>query len=205
MKKVLFLLLLLPLIAHAQDGVLSDPSYIENRAGQFWQVRTQVFESGAVLSREDPIGSDTSAVSNALVGSVFSNFRQYASTVVAVQRGFAVQRQRLGGVNAAFQALLGVSYLDAISAQLQGQYLGNYTLRVNGGTPRHVEIVRLASGVLRFRDGSANYVLDILSDNWIRVRNYPGAPAMLDLFFDGDSWIDASGNLGTVTYRLRKT
>lgn len=39
MKKVLFLLLLLPLIAHAQDGVLSDPSYIENRAGQFWQVR----------------------------------------------------------------------------------------------------------------------------------------------------------------------
>lgn len=206
MKKVLFLFLLLPLLAHAQDGVLSDTSYIENRAGQFWQVRTQVYDSGAKFTREDPIGTDTSAVVNALIGSVLSQFRQYANNVVAMQRGYARQRQAANGVSTSLESLVGFTYFQAAAGLIEDQLLGTYTLRIAGGNPIEVQVVKLVSGAYRLRQGAANYPLDVYADNWLRVRNYPGAPVLLDLFYDPVSatYIDATGNLGVITYRLRK-
>lgn len=206
MKKILFLLLLLPLLGHAQDGVVTDTSYIENRAGTFWQVRTQTFESGSIVTRQDVIGTDTTAVVNALVGSVLSQFRQYANNVVAMQRGYARQRQSVNGVSTSLESLMGFTYFQAAAGLIEDQLLGTYTLRIAGGNPIEVQVVKLVSGAYRFRQGAANYPLDVFADNWLRVRNYPGAPVLLDLFYDPVSatYIDATGNLGVITYRLRK-
>lgn len=202
MKRILFFLLFLPaLLAHAQDGVLSDTSYIENRQGTFYNISVTTFESGRRLTDEAPLGSDTTEVINAIIGPAFTQFSQYATQVVAAQTQYARQRQTQRAVSASVMRLLGVSYFQAVSGLIENELLGTYQIRVNGAAPVQGEIIRLQSGALRYRQGGQNYVLDVFSRNWIRIRNLPGAPEMLDLFLSGDAYIDA-GSLGVIRYRL---
>lgn len=214
MKKVLFLLLLLPLLAHAQDGVLSDTSYIENRAGQFWQVRTQVYDSGRTLREEVPYGADTTAVVNALIGSVFPQLTQYATAAAMVQMERARNLQALLAVSGSINQVLGVSYFQAVGGLLESEFLGAYTMRVNGAAPVLCEIVRLPNGALRFRQGGTDFILDVISRNWIRIRRYDGSSKLtaqtnviVDLFYHGPTrqWVDLTQGVGSIRFRLRKS
>jgi hypothetical protein len=213
MKRIIFLLLALPFALTGQETVTADTSYIENRTGTFWQVQRQTFDSGRIRTEETPLGSDTTAVANAIIGPAFQTFQQYAERAAFVQANFARQRQLLGAVNSSLMGLLGQNYLTTLGASIGDDFLGNYTMRVNGGQPIQVEIIRLPAGVLRFRQGGTNFVFDILSRNWIRIRRYDGSATQtpdtnvtIDLFLDPGSgtWIDATQGLGNSRYRLRK-
>lgn len=203
MKKIVFLFLLLPLLAHAQDGVLTDTSYIENRNNMFFHISIVTYQSGRILRDEVPLGSDTSAVVNAIIGPAFSQFSQYATQVVAAQTQYNRQRQTQQAVSASVMRLLGVSYFLVVSNLIEKELLGSYQMRVSGAAPVQGEIIRLQSGAVRYRQGGQTYVLDVFSRNWIRIRNLPGAPEQLDLFLDGDTYIDAL-SLGVIRYRLSR-
>jgi hypothetical protein len=214
MKRIAFLFLLFPLCLAAQETVTADTSYIENRTGMFWQVQRQTFDTGRIRTEETPLGSDTTAVANAIIGPAFQTFQQYAERAAFVQANFARQRQLLGAVNSSLMGLLGQNYTTLLGANIGDEFLGNYTMRINGGAPIQVEIIRLPAGVLRFRQGGTNFVFDILSRNWVRIRRYDGSATQtpdtnvaIDLFLDPGTgtWVDASQGLGNSRYRLRKT
>jgi hypothetical protein len=213
MKRILFFLFALPFALTGQETVTADTSYTENRNGVFWQVVKQTFATGRINTDETPLGSDTTEVANAIIGPAFQTFQQYAERAAFVQANFARQRQLLGAVNSSLMGLLGQNYTATLGASIGDDFLGNYTMRVNGGQPIQVEIIRLPAGVLRFRQGGTNFVFDILSRNWIRIRRYdgsatqtPDANVTIDLFLDPGSgtWIDATQGLGNSRYRLRK-
>jgi len=199
------LLFALCLGAAAQETIVSDTSYIENRQGVFWQVKTQVYARGRIVSDQTPLGSDTSAVAQAILGPVFAQFSQYGQMAARVQTQYARQRQALGAANATLMALLGINYLTITGNEVGEQFLGAYTMRVNGGQPIAGEVIRLGSGALRWRQGGQNFVFDVMSPYWIRLRSYDSI-AILDLYRDEatDSWVDFSQGIGTIKYRLRR-
>jgi hypothetical protein len=207
MKYLIFLFLLLPALISAQDAVSSDTSYIENRSGVFWQVTQTTYESGRIVSDQTPIGSDTATVVNAVIGALFPALTQYAEASVQATK-LNQQRKRITEAGQSLTLLIGKNYYTALGDLLGDEFLSEYTMRVNGSAPIAVEVIRLASGALRYKQGGTNFVFDVVTRNWVRIRRYDGTATqtadqsiVVDLFFDAAAkrWIDASGR-----YILRK-
>ena len=206
-----YLILVLALFAAfaltAQDAVSSDTSYIENRSGVFWQVTQTTYESGRIVSDQTPIGSDTATVVNAVIGSLFPSLTQYADAAVQATK-LNQQRKRVTEAGQSLTLLIGKNYYTSLGDLIGDEFLSEYTMRVNGNAPINVEVFRLASGALRYKQGGTNFVFDVVTRNWVRIRRYDGSSTqtadqsiVVDLFFDAAAkrWIDASGR-----YILRK-
>lgn len=207
MRYIIFLFLLLPALISAQDAVSSDTSYIENRSGVFWQVTQTTYESGRIVSDQTPIGSDTATVVNAVIGSLFPSLTQYADAAVQATK-LNQQRKRVTEAGQSLTLLIGKNYYTSLGDLIGDEFLSEYTMRVNGNAPINVEVFRLASGALRYKQGGTNFVFDVVTRNWVRIRRYDGTSTqtadqsiVVDLFFDAAAkrWIDASGR-----YILRK-
>jgi len=207
MRYIIFLFLLLPALISAQDAVSSDTSYIENRQGVFWQVTQTTYESGRIVSDQTPIGSDTATVVNAVIGALFPALTQYADAAVQATK-LQQQRKRIAEAGQSLTLLIGKNYYTSRGDLIGDEFLSEYTMRVNGNAPINVEVFRLASGALRYKQGGTNFVFDVVTRNWVRIRRYDGTSTqtadqsiVVDLFFDAAAkrWIDASGR-----YILRK-
>lgn len=200
MKYLVFLFFFLPALLSAQDAVLSDTSYIENRAGVFWQVTQTTYESGRIVSDQTPMGRDTATVVNAVIGSLFPALTQYADAAVQATK-LQQQRKRITEAGQSLTLLIGKNYYTALGDLLGDEFIADYTMRVNGGTAISVEVFRLAGGGLRYKQGGTNFVFDVVTRNWVRIRRYDGTATqtadqnvVVDLFFDAGAkrWVDAN-------------
>ena len=81
-------------------------------------------------------------------------------------------------------------------------FLGDYNIRVDGGSNISASIIRPGGGTgqLRFRQGGTNFTLDVVTRNYIRIRRYQGTStqttdtgAVVELFLDGTAWKDLGG------------
>jgi hypothetical protein len=200
MKRLIFFLFLLPVCLTAQEQPTSDTSYIENRSGVFFQIKRMTYESGRVLTDETPLGRDTAVVVNALIGSVFTQLSAFSEKAVEVAR-IARQRQALSGADNSLTSLLGRGYFDVLQDLLVNEFLppdstganipASYTMRVAGGNAINVTLLKNAAGRLVMRQGSTNFIVDVVSRNWIRLRRYdgtstatPDTSVRVDLYFE---------------------
>jgi hypothetical protein len=208
MKYIIFILALFCAFGlTAQDAVLSDTSYIENRSGVFWQITATTYESGRITSDQVPLGRDTATVVNAVIGALFPALTQYADAAVSATK-LQIQRKRIAEAGQSLTLLIGKNYYTALSDLLGDEFIADYTMRVAGGSNINASVLRLSGGGMRYRQGSTNFTLDVVTRNWIRIRRYDGTATVtpdvnvvVDLFFDAPAkrWIDASGR-----YILRK-
>lgn len=194
MKRVLFFFLF-PLFLQAQETPDSTLTTYENRAGVFYSITRNVFPSGRILTTEDPLGSDTAAVANAIIGPVFTGNTQiaaYAAQVARINR----QRQQVTAASQALQSLVGLNYADVVENIVAPEFLADtvqsapYVMRVDG-VPVDVELRRNNNGRLVLRQAGTNFRIDLFSRNWIRLRRYqgtgtetPDAGVRVDLFLE---------------------
>lgn len=193
--------------------IVSDTSYFENKENTLFYIKRQAFSDGRVRIEEIPFRNDSSEIINSIIGEHFQILTQYAEKAAYLQSNFTRQRQIINSLNNLFNSLIKQNYFSLMSNLIGDEFLGNYSIRVNGGPQIPVQIVKLQNGAVRFRQEGTNFVLDILSRNWIRIRRYQGTSTLasdtnvtVDLFFDTstNTWIDASAGIGRITYRLKK-
>ncbi|MGI9161150.1 MAG: hypothetical protein ACR2K1_15490 [Saprospiraceae bacterium] len=211
--KQIFFLLLFPTLLFSQDADSTTVTY-ENRAGTFFAVTKSFFPTGRVLTDEQPLGRDTNAVANAIIAPVFTAAGQYATQAAQAAR-IGRPRQQVNAASAALLSLTGQDYYDITNRLLIAEFLPNgeddqpvqsvaYTMRVDG-TPVSVTLRRNAAGQLIMRQGAANFRVDIVSRNWLRIRRYQGTETPAT-----DGWIDLfqerNGNYisADLRYVLRK-
>jgi hypothetical protein len=212
MKKVLLFIVcsMCVFYAVAQEKPVSDTSYIENRSGQLFSINVRTFDNGRKLTEEMPIGDTVTAI-NRIVGETFQTFSQYAAISAAVATQNRVMRQVLGAANSTLNSLTGNNYLGLMDAQIGDEMFPRdtatnaalFTMRVNGGSPIDVGVIRTGGGTgsLRLRQGSTNFTLDVMSRNWIRIRRYNGtatqtedASIIVNLFLTQEgAWVDNNG------------
>lgn len=196
MKHYLFILFFLPGILNAQETPDSTVTTYENRTGTFFSITRSFFPNGRILTDEQPLGTDTTAVANAILAPVFSVATQYAEKAATSAR-LARTRQQINGASSALQSLTGLDYYDFTNRLLIDEFLPideqgqsgqsvNYTIRVDG-TPILVTFRRNTSGQLVMNQGATNFRVDIVSRNWLRIRRYQGteiptATGWIDLF-----------------------
>jgi hypothetical protein len=209
MRYLLFLLL--PYVAMSQE-VVSDTAYIETRDSAFWAVRITNYASGQRTTTESPLGSDTAQVVNSVLSTIYPITNGYASNAAKVITGYAPTRQAVGATNSTLMGLIGKNYFAVLSEQIGDEFLGDYTMRVNG-TLVDASIIRLPSGLLRYRQGGTNFGMVVLARNWIRILRYDGTSTQstdlalfVDLFLDEQRgvFIECSNGLNATTYLLRR-
>ena len=209
MRYLLFLLL--PYVAMSQE-VVSDTAYIETRDSTFWAVRITNYASGQRTTTESPLGSDTAQVVNSVLSTIYPITNGYASNAAKVITGYAPTRQAVGATNSTLMGLIGKNYFAVLSEQIGDEFLGDYTMRVNG-TLVDASIIRLPSGLLRYRQGGTNFGMVVLARNWIRILRYDGTATQstdlalfVDLFLDEQRgvFIECTNGLNATTYLLRR-
>jgi hypothetical protein len=183
MKYTIFLFLLFPLCLAAQEQPDSTAQSIENRAGVFFSVNRAFFPSGRILTDETPLGRDTATVANAIIGPVFSTLTAFSEKVVEVAR-IQRMRQLINSTDNSLTSLLGKGYFDIVQDAVIADFLPQdstgatppvaYTMRVNGGNAINVTLQKNAGGRLVMRQGSTNFLVDVVTRNWIRLRRYDG-------------------------------
>lgn len=192
--------------------VVSDTAYIETRDSTFWAVRITNYASGQRTTTEAPLGSDTAQVVNSVLSTIYPITNGYASNAAKVITGYAPTRQAVGATNSTLMGLIGKNYFAVMSEQIGDEFLGDYTMRVNR-TPVDASIIRLPSGLLRYRQGGTNFGMVVLARNWIRILRYDGTATQstdtavfVDLFLDEQRgvFIECSKGLNVTTYLLRK-
>jgi len=120
-------------------------------------------------------------------------------------------RQLLNGVNTSLLQATGVNYLNTMAAQIGDEFVGPYIMR-NGATLIDAEILRLNNGALRYRQGGTNFVIAILSRNWIRLIRYDGSDNLtpdvgtfVDFFADDRGvFVSNTDGRGIIRFVLRK-
>jgi hypothetical protein len=209
MRYLLFLLL--PYVAMSQE-VVSDTAYIETRDSTFWAVRITNYATGQRTTTEAPLGSDTAQVVNSVLSTIYPITNGYASNAAKVITGYAPTRQAVGATNSTLMGLIGKNYFAVMSEQIGDEFLGEYTMRVSGA-PVDASIIRLPSGLLRYRQGGTNFGMVVLARNWIRILRYNGTSTQttdtsvfVDLFLDEQRgvFIECSNGLNVTTYLLRR-
>jgi hypothetical protein len=209
MRYLLFLLL--PYVAMSQE-VVSDTAYIETRDSTFWAVRITNYATGQRTTTESPLGSDTAQVVNSVLSTIYPITNGYASNAAKVITGYAPTRQAVGATNSTLMGLIGKNYFAVLSEQIGDEFLGDYTMRVNG-TLVDASIIRLPSGLLRYRQGGTNFGMVVLARNWIRILRYDGTATQstdlalfVDLFLDEQRgvFIECTNGLNATTYLLRR-
>lgn len=190
MKKLLlfFTFALLALSAGAQT---SDTTYIEYRDGAFYRV---------TISNEF-LSVDTAATIQAIIGEVYPRLESFGVAAVQVIN-LNRARKLVSDASAKLASLTGSNYYNTTDAQLGDEFLGDYNIRVDGGSNIAVSIIRAGGGTgqLRFRQGGTNFVLNVVTRNYIRIRRYQGTAtqtpetgAVVELFLDGTAWKDLGG------------
>jgi len=190
MKQLIFsFLFLIPTLATAQDQIDSTVTTYDNRGGVFYLVTRTAYSSGRITTDETPLGTDTTAVTNAIVGPVFSAASQLATRAAEVARLNRFRAQ----INAAsvqltniaradyydvMERLIGNEFLNPGNEENGGQFQpANYTMRIDGA-PVTVTIRRNTAGKLILRQGTQNFAFDIVARNWIRIRRYQGTETL---------------------------
>lgn len=162
-----------------QETADSTTTSVENRQGVFFSVVRNYYPSGRILTDEQPLGSDTLQVANAIIGGTFSVLTDFANKAVEVARIQAKRRLITETSNAL--SVLGRDYFSIMDGLLRTEFLPDsvttvaYQMRVNGADPVNCSFRRNAGGNLVFRQGSQNFSMDIITRNWIRIRRYDGS------------------------------
>lgn len=180
MKHLIFLLIfaMATMVATAQETADSTTTTVENRQGVFFSVVRNYYPSGRILTDEQPLGSDTLQVANAIIGGTFSVLTDFANKAVEVAR--IASKRRLITETSNALSVLGRDYFSIMEGLLRTEFLPDsittvpYQMKVKGSDPVNVSFRRNADGNLVFRQGSQNFSMDIITRNWIRLRRYDG-------------------------------
>jgi hypothetical protein len=192
MKHLIFLLIfaMATMVATAQEPA-TDTSYIEYREGAFWRV---------TISQE-LISVDTAATVNAIIGEIYPRLEQYANAAV-LTINLAKARKLIANAGKKLTALTGGNYYSQLDTDLGDAFLGDYSIKVDGGGGIAVSVIRAGGGTggLRFKQGATNFNFDVVTRNWVRIRRYQGTTTqtpdtnvVIDLFLDGNFWKDQGG------------
>lgn len=205
MRYLFFILALFTAFAiTAQEKPDSTVQSVENRGGTFFKITREFYPTGRILTDESPIG-DTAAMVNAFVGGAHALATQYATAALVVTNANEVNRS-LNEISNAIQSIAGRTLWDEMDRRLSSRLLPDtatsvpYIMRPGvGATPVNVSLRRNAAGRLVLRHGSTNFIIDIRSDNYIRIRRYDGSSTQaaegvfLDLFYketrNGPRWV----------------
>lgn len=208
MKHIIFLFALLFAGAlTAQETADSTTTTVENRQGVFFSVTRNYYPSGRILTDEQPLGSDTLTVANFLVGSIYPDLSAFAAKAVEVAR-FSKQIQKINNASRSLQSLLNLSYSDVMQSLLVADFLPDslqpvsYTMRVGANAPVSVSLRLNAAGKLVLRQGSSNFIVQIVTREWLRVLRYDGtttetanANVRVDLFREAPNrWVSRDLN-----------
>jgi len=179
MKKIIFILALFcAFAATAQEIPDSTTTTVENRGGVFYSVGRAYYPSGRVVTDETPLGSDTTAVANAVIGGTFSVLTEFAGHAVEVAR-INSKKRLIADANTAL-SVLNLDYYTVMDGLLRTEFIPDstttvpYSIKVDNAAPVNVSFRRTAGGQLVFRQGSQNFAVDIITRNWIRIRRYDG-------------------------------
>jgi len=200
MKHILFLLLF-PAALFAQDQPDTTAVTYENRGGIFYTVTKTTYQSGKIITEEVPVASDTNAITSAIIGPIYRAATILSSSAVKVAR-IQKLRSEISNANTSLLQLVSKDYFDLLNESIGSEFLADsaqlkpVTMQVNGGALITASIRRNASGKLVYRQGSQNFLLDIVSRNWIRIRRYDGSDTItpevsaVDLFKEAPNrWI----------------
>jgi hypothetical protein len=195
---ITFGILLACLAASAQRDVLTDSLSYENRSGEFFEVRKIEYVSGDIDILLRRLG-DTATFANFLSVRYEERAQQWAipAAQTAQQRTTLVALQQ---VQQAATAMLGQNVLDVLRARYAPSLVGQYRLRLNGGTPIACEIVQPTATTIQIRGlPEGNKAIRVRSAGWIDILNYPASPtATTIVLVRAGVWADVAGNITLV-------
>lgn len=136
MKHLIFLFIfaMAAMVATAQEPA-TDTSYIEFREGAFWRV---------TISQE-LISVDTAATVNAIIGEIYPRLEQYANAAV-LTINLAKARKLIADAGQKLTALTGGNYYSQLDTDLGDTFLGDYSIKVDGGNGIAVSVIRAGGG-----------------------------------------------------------
>lgn len=172
MKNLIFFLLFFAVqSAFGQDVIISDSAFVSIKNDTFYQMRVQSYASGRKVTEENPLGRDTANVLSTLIGQAYDVSSQFANALLIVENQNRFQKT-INGISASISKLSSLSYYQQIDARIGDQLIGAYNLRFGDESPVNCSIIRTNTGLIRLRQGTTNYILDVYTDLFIRVRNY---------------------------------
>ena len=193
MKRILFILLLLPFFANAQE-LVKDSVWLTREAyettdtngrstGLNWTfIRNTYFEFDDLSGRLEklPIG-DTVQARAALLGWQVDLVRQHSyHAAQAMKKGQMIADWQQ--VNAAMKAN-GLGGLDdAMQAAFQGQLIGDASVKIGTAAFVPADVVKNAAGNLRLLFGNSGYRLLPYADTMLRIVGYPATGQNTDLY-----------------------
>lgn len=212
MKHFLFILLFLPFLAWSQTTkeIKSDTTYIswgaipEDWTGPedsiWYEIRTITYSTGRTETITEPIG-DTATVVNYFGNRTLDLNRQLANAAtLAIQRPSVVRANIVSdkaltnkGLTSVFAALDTLTWKEYLNEAVAGNYKQDYTVTA-AGTDYVGEMRRMNNGNIRFSFNGVNYTATPLSENWVRINNYPAQGLVTDLFRTGrKKWESING------------
>lgn len=186
----------------------TDTTFLTYKDSMFWKVRITINADGEINTNEKPIGKDTAAVINSLVGEVYPEYETYAVNAFNVLRNYRLISRSINATSSALFSLTGKTYLSSMSKIIGDEFIGEYVMNTANGNV-DCSIVKLASGALRFRQGTTNFPIDIISRRWFRIRRYDGRSTLtennnyVDFFSSGNNFIGTT-DVQNIQFTLRK-
>lgn len=197
------ILLLLSTSLYAQV----DTAFIAYKDSVFWKVRITIGEDGEITTNEKPLGKDTLSVVNAIVGEAYPELDTYGNNTFNVLTNYRKNLRLVNATSATLQGIVNTTYTGYLESVIGDEFLGNYVMTTPTGN-ENASIIKLANGSLRYRQGTTNFAIDIITRNWFRIRRYDGRNVLsesgyVDFFTNGTIWVGAS-NLQKIDFILRK-
>lgn len=189
-------------VCAGQESIVSDTSYIVTRNDTVFQVKLIQYNTGRITSDQVPIGRDASSALTELRQQGYNLSQQFATAMIIVESERSLRRT-IAGYSAAINQVNGTTnyFKEVETAVGDDNLLGTYNFRVDNAEPVNASIIRNAAGLLRFRQGSTNYPLDVYSELLLRIRNYNGS----DFFLVRNSAQSSQWRGGLGKYMLTKT
>lgn len=181
MKKILFLFLLFPALAQAQDRSLDTDSLgaLTNVAGVFFQTRFLKYSNGEAETYTTRIG-DTATVRNFLTNQVIETGNVFAQAAIVVMNR-SKDGKKIRDITQAATTAIGADVLRDIRALYYTEFVDSaltdkaWTWRNGGNTDLQIRL--LANGNLRVSGlpgiSGATRNIDMFGTGWIRIQNYP--------------------------------
>ena len=171
MKKLLFLLVCLPIFATAQE-ITKDTSWFSNTGGNFFNVTRIEYDNGTYTETASLVG-DTTAMVSYYANYISAQAQNYASAAIVAMKAQSATATLAKLDTIATQRLLR-SPLTAVMSSFEREFLhGSWEIQYNG-TNTAVTFPRLSTNQ-RIRllpsGGSARTLL--IFGNMLRLANYP--------------------------------